>query len=297
VKIHNELPRLLDCLSRWEKLPPEREFQERYLDPMEPLLRPMLEDFSSFRGIRFYEYVRGLDWAPYRAETLDLDPQAEERRLRRELAAVEDLLGVELEGEVVLFGAFTLMDGYARFDRGTHRVYLGVDEEHGEGPYLDVLISHELTHVARESRAPVWTGWGLDPRMTHDQLVEGMSVAEHLASEGFSCVVSELLHPDPAAPWSFVYQSQSSYAEVLRRADAVSARIHRELRDPEGFYRRLYDVEDYGTGEPVPYFSHYVWAWQWMRHLLEERAGGDPRKLLAACSKDWVEDALAFRLK
>src|SRR6201999_3644761 len=115
------------------------------------------------------------------------------------------LMGFKLEGEAILMGAFTAMDGYARFDRGTHRVFLGVDESHGRGRYLDVLIAHELTHVGRESRPEVGAGFGLNPRRTQAEVTESQPVVEHLMGEGFSCAVSELVVPGEPA-WVYAYQ-------------------------------------------------------------------------------------------
>ncbi len=195
LKIHNALPHLIECLRAWETVPSEAELNSRYLAPLEPLLRPMLEDFERYGREGLHAVVTGLDWPTYRRETLAIDPAREEARLRTALAGVARETGVALEGEVVLFGSFTLMDGYARFDRGTHRVYLGADESHGRGVYHDILFSHELTHVARESRPCVWTGWGLDPKMDHDGFTASQTVIEHLMNEGLACAVSERLVP------------------------------------------------------------------------------------------------------
>jgi hypothetical protein len=293
VKIHNELPRLLDCIRAWPAVPSEAEFRRLYLDPLEPLLSPMLEDFGKYGRPGLYAALTGLAWDEYRAEALTLDPEREQQRLARSITRVEQILGLPLEGDAVLFGAFTLMDGYARFDRGGHRVFLGVDESHARGAYLDVLITHELTHVARESRGCVWEGWGLDPRMTHDDFTRSQPVVEHLFSEGFSCLVSELLNPDEP-PWTFAYQDEDSLARILEHGPALDRVIRAELSNPKGRYGSLYDTTRYVP--EMPRFAHYVWAWKWVRRLFEER-GSDPKVLLPLCSKELVEHAKAFELK
>lgn len=224
---------------------------------------------------------------------MDLDPGLEESRLRRSIESVEKLLGTTLTGEAVLFGSFTSMDGYARFEKGEHRVFLGVDENHGPGSYLDILITHELTHVARESVPEVWEGFGLNPKMTHDEFVENMPVIEHLMSEGFSCVVSELLNPKED-PWNYAYQTEHSLPQILLHGPAVDHAVHAQLAKGKGEYHELYDVENY---TPVlPRYAHYVWAWQWVKHLLKEIGKGDPKKLLGICSKELQNDALEFKL-
>lgn len=200
---------------------------------------------------------------------------------------VEKLFGFELLGDVVLMGAFTAMDGYARFDRGSHTVFLGVDESHGRGQYLDILFTHELTHVARESRPEVWEGFGLNPKMTQEEFTESQPVIEHLMGEGFSCAVSEILVPGQPL-WNYAYQSKDSLAQVLEHGPRLDQMIRKELQKADGDYGRLYRIQ--------PVFSHYVWAWQWVKGLIHQFAGGDPKKLVSRCSKDFMDHAMVFRL-
>lgn len=292
MKIHNALPHLIECLLAWEKAPSEDELNDRYLKPLEPLLRPMLEDFERYGRKGLHAVVTGLDWPTYRKETLAIDPAREEARLRTALEGVARETGVALEGEVVLFGSFTLMDGYARFDRGTHRVFLGADESHGRGVYHDILFSHELTHVARESRPTVWTGWGLDPKMDHDGFTASQTVIEHLMNEGLACAVSERLVPTKES-WDYCYQTEDSLAKILQHGPALDRVIHAEIEAKGGHYYHLYDTERY---EPeMPSYCHYAWAWMWVRTLLAKR-GLRPQDLVPLCSKEFIADALAFRL-
>lgn len=293
MRIHNFLPIFLECLERWKDLPSADEFARTYYAAISPLVGVVFDDFEKRIGGDLYAVLEGLNWSTYRDHAVRLSPAAEEARLRKHIASVERCLGVTLEGDAILFGAFTCMDGYARFDEGRHRVFLGVDESHGRGAYLDVLMAHELTHVARESRPEVWTGFGLDPKMTHDQFTESQPVVEHLMNEGFSCVVSELLVPG-VDPWHYAYVEEDVLARVLEHGPAVDRAIQRELREEKGVYYRLYSPDSYLPR--LPTFTHYVWAWQWVKALLAEFGGGDPRRLLARCSKDFVAHALDFRL-
>jgi hypothetical protein len=203
------------------------------------------------------------------------------------LAQVENLFGFKLAGDIFIIGAFAGMDGYARFEKGSHRVFLGVDESFERGKYLDVLITHELTHVARESRPEVWEGWGLNPKMTNSEFTDSQPVIEHLVGEGFSCVVSEILVPGGGA-WNYAYQDPDSFHRVLLNAKLMDKAIHAEIRDPNGDYGNLYGIR--------PSLAHYVWAWQWVKQLLATRFGNDPRKLVVVCSKEFIPDALEFQL-
>ncbi|MEW6058149.1 MAG: hypothetical protein AB1540_16200 [Bdellovibrionota bacterium] len=294
MQVHNTLPLLLDCLKKWKKTPEWPEFERDYLAPLIPHLKPMLEDFEGIGRSGLYDVVTGLDWPTYREETLALDARKEEQRLRKHIDQVEKLLGVGLKGEVVLFGAFTMMDGYARFDRGTHRVFLGVDESHGRGAYLDVLLTHELTHVARESKASVWEGFGLSPQMTHDEFVLSQPVIEHLFSEGFSCVVSEILNPSCEA-WNYVYQTEDSLAQILTHGPAVDRVVHRELKKKKGNYRSLYDTSLFKP--EMPRYAHYVWAWRWVKEVVETFGKGNVQAVLSRCSQDFMEHSLKFKLE
>ncbi len=299
MKIHNFLTLFHDCIRRWEKLPDPDDFVESYYRTLLPLTSGILfDDHTAPLGTDFYSVLLDLNWKQYRQQSLELDPVREEIRLRRHLKDVESLFGFELQGEIVLFSSFACMDGYARFDRGTHRVFLGVDESHARGTYLDVLTTHELTHVARESRPEVWTQLGLDPRMTHDQFTEHQPVIEHLMGEGFSCAVSEILVPEQDI-WSYTYQTQDALTSVLKHSSAVNQTIHRELSfsDADGDYGRLYNPSIYRA--PVPQYSHYVWAWQWVKQLIRDRGGSvedAARHLIGVCSRDFESNAKAFKL-
>ncbi|MBC7692083.1 MAG: hypothetical protein H7222_09955, partial [Methylotenera sp.] len=285
MKIHNTLPIFVDCLKRWKELPTADQFEREFASQLAPVVGDFFEDFHSA--------LEDLNWEDYRGEAMHIDPVREEARVRSRLAQLEELFGFKLEGEIFLLGAFTTMDGFARFDRGRHRVYLGMDESHGRGQYLDVLITHELTHVARETRPEIWHALGLDPKMPREVYLEAMSAIEHLFSEGFSCVISELLVPDEK-PWGYVYQTEDSLKQVLQHGPAIDRYIHRELKRRDGGdYGNFYDVDSYGP--ELPDYTHYVWAWQWVKHLLRERAGGDPRRLVVIPSASLLQDALKFR--
>ena len=284
IRVHNRLPLFLDCMRRWERAPNARVFRMEYADPMRDVAGDFFEDFA--------EWVADLPWAEYRRKSLQIDPEKEESRLRSAVRKVEELLRVPLEGDAILLSTFESMDGYARFEGGTHRVYLGVDENHLEGRYLDVLMTHELTHVAREPRPEVWKGWGLSLPRSNREFCDTQPVLEHVFSEGLSCAISEALVPGED-PWLYVYQDRESYQRVLDLGPSIDERIHAEIRASEGDYGSLYDLSTYSPKPPA--LAHYVWAWQWVRELIREK-GADPASLVSICSKDLLESALDFRL-
>lgn len=291
--VHNFLPGLVEGLKRWETKPKYDDFARNYFAPTASLTENIFGDAREA-----YDVLSELEWKDYRDNALRLNPAREEKRVRDNIARVERETGVPLAGEVVLFAAFGAMDGYARFDEGTHRVYLAIDEsagEEGSDEYLDILECHELTHVARESRPAVWSGWGFDVRMTHDEFVENQPVIEHLFGEGFSCAISERL-VKCATPWHYAYQTRESLAKIVAHSGAVDRTVHAELaRGPDGDWGRLYDSGNYSPQLPV--FTHYVWGWQWAKSLINTHAGGDPAKLVSMCSREFRESAQQFRLE
>ena len=278
MKIHNHLPLLIDCLSRWKNIPTEKQFTHEYAAPLAETTSDFFEDY--------HDVLTHLDWAEYRNHALKIDPAAEEIRLRKHIKDVESLFGFNLEGETFLIGSFHGMDGYARFDRGTHKVYLGVDENFHR-PYLDILMVHELTHVARESRPEVWEGFGLNPKMTQAEFTENQPVIEHLMGEGFSCAVSEILVPGEPA-WEYCYLSESSLQLIHHHRTSLNKIITDELKKPDGDYGRYYGIS--------PSFAHYYWAWQWVKTLIRDQVGGDARKLVSRCSQDFYTHALTFKI-
>jgi hypothetical protein len=280
MKVHNFIPLLLDCLTRWETCPNEVQYLREYAEPTHAAMGNFFDDF--------YDVLTELDWPRYRAHALTLDPDIEEMRFHKNLDLVEELFGFKLAGEVFLIGTFEYMDGFARFDRGQHKVFLGVDESHLNGRYLDILTTHELTHVARESRAEVWEAFGLDPKMKRDDFLEYQPVIEHVMGEGFSCVISEILIPDEPA-WKYTYQTFESLQKIKKESKILDRIIKNEILDKDGDYGRLYGIE--------PTFAQYVWGYEWVKHLAVKYTRGDASKLVSRSSKEFIEDAIAFELK
>ena len=279
MKVHNSIPLLIDCLNRWKNCPNEKQFIEEYSDPQ----RKVIGDFFD----EFHSELLSLDWKKYREHALKLDPDFEAARFQQNLELVENLFGFKLDGEVFLTGTFEVMDGFARFDRGSHKVFLGLDEGHLNGRYLDVLTTHELTHVARESRPEVWEGFGLSPQMSRADFLEYQPVIEHVFGEGFSCAVSEILVPGEA-PWSYTYQTEKSLAQVYKKSAELDRIIKQEMVNPNGDYSGLYGIR--------PVFSQYVWGNEWVKQLLRDHASDQPRNLVDRSSKGFLPDALVFKL-
>ncbi len=286
MKIHNTLPLLKEQLERWKSIPKESEFIQHYAKPMQKYVGDYFDDF--------YQVLGNLNWKEYRESTLECNDEKWEERLKKHIRDVEKLFNQKLTGEAVLFGSFHTIDGFARFDQGNHKLYLGIDESHNDGNYLDILMVHELTHVVREGKDSVWKGWNLNPKMSREEFLNKQPVIEHLFGEGFSCVISELLVPGEQ-PRKYCYQSAESYKHVLSYGKEVSERIHREIKKFEnGDYGSLYNGSTYQPR--MQQFTQYVWAFHWIKKLMSDVAKNNPNEIVDVCSKQFVEHALDFYL-
>ncbi len=83
MKIYNELPLLIECLTRWKTCPSARQFATEFAQPMQRSVGDFFEGFDSA--------LSGLNWKMYRDEALRIDPAREEIRFRKHLKDVEDL--------------------------------------------------------------------------------------------------------------------------------------------------------------------------------------------------------------
>jgi|GEM_PF-2053453 len=289
MKINNHLPHFLEGMKRWEKPPGLADFKDTYYRHIEKDCASIFDQAEDLHSV-----LSDLNWKDYRSDCLKLDPAREEERIRKHLSSITGFFNLDLDGEIVLFSSFTCMDGYARFDQGTHRVFLGVDESHGRGRYLDVLQVHELTHVVRESRPEVWEGFGLNVKMSHDDFTENQPVIEHLMGEGFSCAISEILVPSDEI-WHYAYQEKDALKQIMKHSPSVDRVVHAELaRGKDGDYGNLYNMSNYRPR--LPGLTHYVWAWQWVKQVIADFGDGDPLKVVNRCSKDFIDHALEFKL-
>jgi hypothetical protein len=293
MKIINHLPQLRVAMEKWVNPPDPERLMQDYLAPTSPHLDLIFGKDAHGVSADLNHPDFASRWTEYRSRLLTLDPESEEIRTRRWISKTEELFGVPLRGELQLFGAFEYMDGYARYESGQHRVFMGVDESFDRDPYLDVLMTHEFGHVAREGQPEVWHGFGLSPLMTNPEFTDQQPVIEHLFGEGLSCWASEQLVPSLESHW-YCYQTQESMERIFDRKDALNEVIHTFLSDPAADYSSLYQTRIYGSG--MPSYAHYYWAWRWAREVVREFGRGQVQKILKTSSKEWLEHALDFRV-
>ncbi len=285
MRIHNLLPAFEDFVRAAESAqdrPAERReaFERCYVEPNRTLLGPLLEDVASWSEP--LEKRLGRFDAKAARETLErLARDGHPQRAHRTVEAVERFLGAPLEGDLVLFGALGRMDGYARFDRGSHVVYIGLDyPAEGSGgvdaaTYFDILIAHELGHVVREGRPGTWSALGERIDMSHDDFVERVPFDEHMLGEGLSTALSEVLYPGHGSEaYLFFEPAQARWCEAH---DAEIAAVARRLYGTRQEHWFLYGRDAVAPGSPER--TQYYWGWQVVKRLM--RAGRDLRDLFA----------------
>jgi len=290
MKIINLIDLQLKIIKSWEQFPSKEQFLKDFFSLGHAYFVGPLGDLE-----KNYELFQSnaSDWQEYREQVLKLKSCEEEAKIKINIDKVEHFFNIKLVGEVVLFVMFSYIDGYARFHEGTHRVFIGLTFPPPHPDYYDVLETHELTHVARESRPENWLSWGLQPNQKNEEFIQKQPALEHLFGEGFSCAVSELLNPGINI-WEYVYQSKDGYELILKNADEVNRVIHeaiiQEEKTPGSFhYFKFYSEDTYNP--PLPLFTQYVWAYAWVKELLKKNT---PQNLLTVCSKDLRSYALDF---
>jgi hypothetical protein len=254
-------------------------FEEEYVKPNERFLGPLYEDLAGWSS-PISETLAGFD--PARAERAIATAlrRGYPARAGRTVEKVEAFFGRKLDADLVLLAGFGRIDGYARFERGKHTVFIGVDYPEPADHYLDLIIAHEVGHVVREGDPGTWRALGLDIDMSHDEFTERCPFEEHMTGEGLSTALSEAIwpgHPDPE--YLYFTREQFDWCEAFKRDIADVLRRFRGTTEAHyGLYAR--DAITPGSPERTQYYH----GWMTVRRLV--RAGADLRELFATPAKE-----------
>ena len=170
---------------------------------------------------------------------------------------VETAFGRELPGLLVLSPSFGDLDGFARYESGSHTVFLGIDFPEADVPYLQALTAHELSHVYRDHSPRVWAHLGkpLSEISRAEYLDEG-TAAEHLVSEGLATLFSMTLFPEiPGA--THHYYSAEEYEWCRTNRDRIESAIRACLVRDQNVWS-FYGEGRAGPGSPSR--TQYFWA-------------------------------------
>lgn len=240
-----------------------RAFEEEYVAPNRELLAPLLADWEA--------------WSRPFAKTLQsFDPHVARRaieaarrrgypdRAARTLEKVEAFFGHPLEGDLTLIAGFGRLDGYARFERGKHVVYIGVDYPEEADHYLDLIIAHELGHVVREGDPRTWEALGLSVDMSHDEFQERCPFEEHMIGEGLSTALSEAIFPGHA-PHEYLFFNEDQAAWCAAHDAEIRSALAAFRKTAEAHYN-LYARDAVAPGSPER--TQYYWGFRAVRRAV-----------------------------
>lgn len=181
---------------------------------------------------------------------------------------VEKAFGKALSGELRLSPSLMRFDGYARYDRGHHTVWFGVDHPDADEDYLHVLLAHELSHVYRDHCPGVW-GFLKKPlkQISRQEYLDHMSPQEHLASEGLATLFSQSVYPSvPLHVHHYYFPEEMRWClENFEKIDKALVNCLKGDGNVWSFY------EEGRVGPQSPSRVQYFWAAQRIGHWLEEK--------------------------
>jgi hypothetical protein len=249
-----------------------RAFEEDYVGPNRAILEPLFADWEAWSR-PFARTLESFDPGKARAAIERAKRRGYPERAARVLERVEAFFGRPLEGELALIAGFGRLDGYARFDRGRHCVYIGVDYPEEADFYLDLIVAHELAHVAREGDPATWRRLGLPPDMTHDEFQERCPFEEHMIGEGLSTALSEEIFPGHRLH-DYLFFEEEQAAWCLAHEAEIRSGLRRFRGTCEEHYA-LYAREVVAPGSPER--VQYYWGYK----LVKNAAGtGIPLRAL-----------------
>jgi hypothetical protein len=233
-----------------------RLLETHYVQPSRTLLAPLLQDWEHWAG-SLAGTLGTLELGRAREAIATAERRGDPGRAEATLAAVERKFGRKLEGELVLMAGFGRADGYARFEHGTHCVYIGLDYPEPADHYLDLIIAHELGHVVREGDPRTWAALGLPASMAHETFQESCPFEEHMIGEGLSTALSNAIYPGHERhELLFFTPAQLAWCEA--HDEVIGSAIRRFYGTAEEHYR-LYAPDAVAPGSPerTQYYAGY----------------------------------------
>ena len=203
------------------------------------------------------------------------------------LERVQTLFSCEFKGEIWICASLMHIDGFARFDHGSHVVYLGADHPEATENYLTALLAHELSHVYRDHQPNVWKFLGMPlEQISRQKYMEHYLKEEHLISEGLATLFSQFAFPEIPVDVHHFY-SGNELAWFNGKHELVENKISEFLHgdyDWSCFYR-----DDYiANGSPSR--AQYYWAAQEIKKMLMAQTPNDFKNGLILAHKTYAPD-------
>lgn len=237
--------------------------EAEYIGPNRAVLAPLLADWEHWSR-PFTQTLESFDVATARRAIGAARRRGYPSRAAKTAAEVERFFGRTLDADLVLIAGFGRLDGYARFERGRHTVYIGADYPEDEDHYLDLIIAHEVGHVVREGDPRTWRALGLEIDMTHEEFQERCPFEEHMIGEGLSTALSEAIFPGHA-PREYLYFTDEQYAWCAAHEAEIEAGL-RAFRGTSEAHYGLYARDAIAPGSPER--TQYYWGHAVARKLV-----------------------------
>jgi HPt (histidine-containing phosphotransfer) domain-containing protein len=163
-----------------------------------------------------------------------------------------------LPGEIHLVPSLGHTDGFARYDRGAHTVYLGIDHPDADLAYLQALTAHELSHVIRDHRPATWAHLGKPlQHITRREYLDAATNEEHLVSEGLATLFSQHVFPEIDARTHHFYDP-IEWAWITANLDEIDRALIEELNAHDPDVWSFYGEGRVSPGSPGR--EQYYWA-------------------------------------
>lgn len=186
-------------------------------------------------------------------------------KIKAYVKKIEDIFKMELPGELRLSPSLMQFDGFARYDRGEHTVWFGIDHPDADEPYLEALLAHELSHVYRDHQPEVWKKLAKPLReVSRKEYLEAMTPQEHLVSEGLATLFSQVVFPQtPLHVHHFYFEHEMRWC--LENRDKIHSKIVECLKGDKEVWKFY---EEGVVENQSPSRIHYFWAAQQIRSWL-----------------------------
>lgn len=239
IKIYNLLPdfeKFLEALQKGADF--NKALNKYYLGPNKKIFTPLLTDIKKWRGEKI-DFKSKFNLTKAVKKLSNLKKWGWPANGAKIIKKVEKFYGKKLNGKLILFWAFNMMDGYTRFDKGVNTIHLGLDFDEADKDYLKIIAAHELNHLVRDSNGAVLKSYGASLKMNHDKYIKKMTFAEHVINEGLAGYFSSIIFPDKK-PWQYLFYSKKQYDWCIKNQKAI-AKIMKEYLSVGGdwgiFYR------------------------------------------------------------
>jgi len=170
--------------------------EKYYISPFLPYLNLLKEAGGLWNddNLRLERVLRDIDY--YKSVTRKRKSWSLSEAIGEIHTKAEEILCRNINCRVVFF--YTLgcsSDGITVYSQGTPVVFIGVDYPGADIEYIQLIASHELSHVARDTIPGLMEAYGAHIKMSQKEILSLTPFKEHFIGEGLATLFSSLLFP------------------------------------------------------------------------------------------------------